>query len=335
MYEFNSNAAGNCGRSERTVGFGAQNCERGPNALAAGGIGLVAVAIGPTKVVGNGQLQVFIKRTDGGAQRWFDQGFRSIEHRWCHACTLWPANPLHPDQSLFRVPEYTTAKIRHTDPPVHIRPADNKKEGRHMGVFDFVKNAGAKVGIGQSTSEEAAEEAAAAAEAAERAEAATKMAAARRAARAATAATEATAKAHKDEALKEAVAKNATAAKMKAAAKERMAEYKKSAELEDYVKDLGIDMAGVDIRFDDGTAYITGETADQATKERIILSVGNARGVGKSTKRSPSLSRQKKHTSIRLLLATPCGRLLKRSTETAVVIPRSSRRTNQCSRIQT
>lgn len=150
-----------------------------------------------------------------------------------------------------------------------------------MGVFDFVKNAGAKVGIGQSTSEEAAEEAAAAAEAAERAEAATKMAAARRAARAATAATEATAKAHKDEALKEAVAKNATAAKMKAAAKERMAEYKKSAELEDYVKDLGIDMAGVDIRFDDGTAYITGETADQATKERIILSVGNARGVGK------------------------------------------------------
>jgi nucleoid-associated protein YgaU len=146
-----------------------------------------------------------------------------------------------------------------------------------MGVFDFVKNAGAKIGIGKSTQEEAAEEAAAAAEAKERAEAAAKRAAARREARK-KAADKSAARA---EAKKEAMAKNAEAARKKAAAKERMAEYKKSNELEQYIKGLGIDASGVDIRFDNGTAYITGEVADQATRERIILAVGNAQGVGK------------------------------------------------------
>ena len=143
-----------------------------------------------------------------------------------------------------------------------------------MGVFDFVKNAGAKIGIGKSTEEEAAEEAAAAAEAKERAEASAKAAAERRE----------TAKAamkKKADRAREAAERNAARAERIAAAKERTAEYKKSAELEKYVADMGIDVSGVDIRFDDGTAYITGEAPDQATRERIILSVGNARGVGK------------------------------------------------------
>ena len=64
-----------------------------------------------------------------------------------------------------------------------------------------------------------------------------------------------------------------------------MAEYKKSAELENYVQELGLDASGVDIRFDDGTVYINGEVADQQTRERIILAVGNAEGVGRNAPR--------------------------------------------------
>lgn len=150
-----------------------------------------------------------------------------------------------------------------------------------MGVFDFVKNAGAKIGIGKSTAEEAAEKAAAEAEAKAKAEASAKMAKVRREARAKVKADAAAAAAAKAEALKEAAEKNAAKMKLRTQAKERMAEYKKSNELESYVKDLGIEASDIDIRFDDGTAYITGEAADQATKERIILAVGNAHGVGR------------------------------------------------------
>ena len=146
-----------------------------------------------------------------------------------------------------------------------------------MGVFDFVKNAGAKVGIGKSTGEEAAEAAEAEAQATARAEADAKRAAARRSQTADKNKAMATATAARMADARDRAKKTAR----KAAAKERMAEYTKSNELEKYVADLGIDMAGIDIKFDDGTAYISGETADQATKERIILSVGNARGVGK------------------------------------------------------
>ncbi len=150
-----------------------------------------------------------------------------------------------------------------------------------MGIFDFVKNAGAKVGIGKSTGEEAAEEAAAAAEAAERAKASAKMAKARREARAKTAANKEEADSAKAEAMTKAIARNADAALRKAAHKERVANYQKSTELEKYVTDMGIEIGDADIRFDDGIAYITGEVADQATRERIILAVGNAQGVGK------------------------------------------------------
>ena len=124
-----------------------------------------------------------------------------------------------------------------------------------MGVFDFVKNAGAKIGIGKSTGEEAAKEAAETAAAA--AEAASKRNAARERMRA-----------RADQKRTE----------EKAAVR---AEARKSVELERYVREMGLDVSGLDIRFDDGTAFIDGETADQATKERVILAVGNAQGVGK------------------------------------------------------
>ena len=103
-----------------------------------------------------------------------------------------------------------------------------------MGVFDFVRNAGAKVGIGKSTSEIEAEEAAGA-------------------------------------------AKEARVA----AAKERRAEAKKSSELEAHVKKMGLDVDKLDVRFDNGTAYISGVAANQAELEKVVLTVGNVEGVGR------------------------------------------------------
>ena len=123
-----------------------------------------------------------------------------------------------------------------------------------MGVFDFVRNAGAKIGIGKSTDEIAAEkqaelDAAAAAAAAKRNAAREKMSA-------------------------------RAAAKRSAENTAKRAAAQKSNELEKYVRGLGLEVKGLDIRFDDGTAFIDGEAADAATKQRVILAVGNAEGVG-------------------------------------------------------
>lgn len=124
-----------------------------------------------------------------------------------------------------------------------------------MGVFDFVRNAGAKIGIGKSTGDIAAEEQAKVeAEAAE--------------------------VASKRNAAKERIRARAQA-KRSAENAERRSEAKKSVELEKYVRELGLEVKGLDIRFDDGTAFIDGEAADAATKERVILAVGNAEGIGK------------------------------------------------------
>ena len=103
-----------------------------------------------------------------------------------------------------------------------------------MGIFDFVRNAGAKIGIGKSTDEIAAEEAAAVkAEAAAKAKA---MAAKRNKTRQ--------------------KMRAAAAERRSAAAAEKRAELKQSVELEQYVRKLGFDIKMLDIRFDDGTAYI-------------------------------------------------------------------------------
>lgn len=124
-----------------------------------------------------------------------------------------------------------------------------------MGVFDFVRNAGAKIGIGKSTGEIAAEEQA------ERDTAAAEAAAKRNAA-------------------KERMRARADA-KRSAEMAEKRQEAGKSVELEKYVRDMGLEVSGLDIRFDDGTAFIDGEAADAATKERVILAVGNCDGVAK------------------------------------------------------
>ena len=106
-----------------------------------------------------------------------------------------------------------------------------------MGVFDFVRNAGAKIGIGKSTDEIAAEEQEA-----------------------------------RDAAAAEAGAKRNAA---------KRADARKSTELEKYVRDMGLEVSALDIRYDDGTAFIDGEAADAATKERVILAVGNCEGIEK------------------------------------------------------
>ena len=102
-----------------------------------------------------------------------------------------------------------------------------------MGIFDFVRNAGAKVGIGKSTDEIAAEEA--------KAEAAAQ-------------AKEMAAKRNKTRQKMRAAA----AERRSAAAAEKRAELKQSVKLEQYVRKLGFDIKMLDIRFDDGTAYIDG-----------------------------------------------------------------------------
>ncbi len=122
-----------------------------------------------------------------------------------------------------------------------------------MGVFDFVKEAGAKVGIGESKEEAAAREAA-------------------------------EAKAAKDAASERAAAVQERLRKRKSAAAqaermENFEEAKKAIGLEGYVNKLGLEVKNLDIRFDDGTAKITGEVPDQGALEKLVLAVGNCDGV--------------------------------------------------------
>ncbi|MDX1277281.1 peptidoglycan-binding protein LysM [Oceanihabitans sediminis] len=91
-----------------------------------------------------------------------------------------------------------------------------------MGLFSFIKNAGAKVfGIGKTDAEKAAE-------------------------------------AHAEELKEEAlVAKR----------------------LETTVKDLNLQVENLSIHIDDDAATISGMAHDQATKEKVILVVGNSNGI--------------------------------------------------------
>jgi nucleoid-associated protein YgaU len=123
-----------------------------------------------------------------------------------------------------------------------------------MGVFDFVKEAGAKVGIGDTKEEK---EAQAQAEAA-------------------------AAKAASDQRASEVAerVKNRRAAQAREERMERLEESKKARGLENYLRDLGFDIDGLDVRYDDGMATVTGTAPDQATREKIILAIGNTEGVG-------------------------------------------------------
>ncbi len=131
-----------------------------------------------------------------------------------------------------------------------------------MGVFDFVKEAGAKIGIGDSAGEKA--EKADMAEAASKAARNAKMEAA-------------------SDARASAVAKQVRARKSadrKEEQKERLAENKKAAGLERYLVALGVEIEDLDVRFDDGVATISGQAATQAIREKAILLIGNTSGVG-------------------------------------------------------
>jgi nucleoid-associated protein YgaU len=91
-----------------------------------------------------------------------------------------------------------------------------------MGLFSFIKNAGAKVfGIGKTDAEEAAE---------------------------------------------------AAAAKVEA-------EAKAAAQLEETVGDLQLQVENLNIHIAGDTATITGMAYDQATKEKVVLVVGNSQGI--------------------------------------------------------
>lgn len=94
-----------------------------------------------------------------------------------------------------------------------------------MGIFSFIKNAGAKLGIGKSEAEEAAEKAA-------EAEAALKAS---------------------NEAAAQKMIKTAS--------------------------DLELNIQNMDVIINGDTATVTGLAADQATKEKVVLVVGNTEGI--------------------------------------------------------
>ncbi len=120
-----------------------------------------------------------------------------------------------------------------------------------MGLFDFVKEAGAKIGIGESKAEKSAKAEAASAE---------------RAAEVAKRVRERKAK--------------AKAGAAKAARMERLEESRKARGLEEYITNLGFEIENLDIRVDDGLAQVTGKVKDQATRERVILAIGNVQDIG-------------------------------------------------------
>ncbi|WP_047548599.1 peptidoglycan-binding protein LysM [Psychroserpens sp. Hel_I_66] len=99
-----------------------------------------------------------------------------------------------------------------------------------MGLFSFIKNAGAKVfGIGKTTEEEAAEARAKATREAD----ATELR------------------------LEEAAARN----------------------MEETIRDLQLDVENLKVYVEDEMARVSGEAHDQATKEKVVLVVGNTAGI--------------------------------------------------------
>ncbi len=155
-----------------------------------------------------------------------------------------------------------------------------------MGVFDFIKDTGSKILKGNkddkfAKAKEAANQAKEAATDAKR-----KVGTSSAASKARESVSKAAGKAS---AAKGAAAGKASAAKDAAAEKraqareaflERRAEANKSDDLEEHLSKLGLG-DDIDVRFDDGTVYLSGEVADQATLERVVLAVGNVAGVDK------------------------------------------------------
>jgi|GEM_PF-27823 len=137
-----------------------------------------------------------------------------------------------------------------------------------MGVMDFIQDAGAAVGVGKSTKEESAEKA--------KAKAAADLAAARKAEAAEKAAAAKAAKARSSARAKVAAAKKKQA---EVAEREATMEAEKAAKLTKYVSGLGLKARGMNIGFNDGVATVTGTASNRATKEKIVLALGNVAGV--------------------------------------------------------
>ena len=76
-------------------------------------------------------------------------------------------------------------------------------------------------------------------------------------------------------------AEQAAAEKAAAEKAEKRREAKKAAGLEKYAKELGLGIPGLDIRFDDGVAMVTGTAPDQDTREKLVLAIGNTEGVAR------------------------------------------------------
>jgi len=160
-----------------------------------------------------------------------------------------------------------------------------------MGVFDFIKDTGSKIlhgGGSRRDKIDKVKEAATAAKSKTRSIETSTVA--EKARTAADAAREATADAREraaeqaEEAKKKAAAAREAAAEKQASARaafnERRAEARKADELEDYLEQLGLGN-DIDVRFDDGVVYLSGEVEDQQTLERVVLAVGNVEGVEK------------------------------------------------------
>ncbi len=86
-----------------------------------------------------------------------------------------------------------------------------------MGIFDFVKEAGAKIGIG----------------------------------------------------------------KKKDPRDEEIQEMMKAGRLRAQAMGLGLDVEGLNVEFDDGTATVSGKAKSQADREKIVLAIGNTEGVAR------------------------------------------------------
>lgn len=131
-----------------------------------------------------------------------------------------------------------------------------------MGVMDFAREAGSKVGIGDSAEEKA--------------EAASMEAAKEAAAKAK--ARNAAVKKRKDAAAASDAAKAKAAEEEKEEEKKaRAADTARSESTERYLKTMGL--GDVDVRVKDSKATIFGGAKDQATAERIVLAVGNIKGI--------------------------------------------------------
>ena len=90
-----------------------------------------------------------------------------------------------------------------------------------MGIFDFVKGAGAKLGLGDDEKEKEAQ------------------------------------------------------------FDEQLAERRKGNALMRHIMEMGFEVEKLRVDFDDGVATVTGQVADQSTKEKVVLSIGNTAGVAR------------------------------------------------------